>query len=255
MKLYVSNLSFMGFRMKAMKSLPKDVGIDIFIECGNDYYWKHHLANCMEGRDLPVSLHGPCMNIDLSKTLVADEEIYANFLWACRLGQELKAKDIVMHPFEGPAVEDAATERQRSVRRLQWLAQCAKEHDIKLLIENVPGMHKEGAVFDQKQFFELFEQIPDADFILDTGHANMCGWDIPEVIRGHSDRLKAYHLHDNAGVTDSHDFLGNGTIDWSAVAPAICECTPEARLILEYGKKTIEEVLENIPRVKNVFDL
>jgi len=255
MKLYVSNLSFMGFRMRVMKDLPKDVGIDIFIECGNDYYWKHHLANCMEGRNLPVSLHGPCMNMDLSKTSVSDEEIQTNFLWACKLGSELGAKDIVMHPFESLCVEDAAVERERSTRRLQWLARCAKEHGLKLLIENVPGMDKEAAVFNQKQFFELFDIIPDADFILDTGHAHMCGWDIPKVIEDHRDCLKTYHLHDNDGTADSHDFIGKGTIDWSVVAPTICRCTPDAQLILEYGKKTIDEVLEDIPRAKQLFCL
>lgn len=255
MKLYVSNLSFMGFRMKVMKDLPKDVGIDIFIECGNDYYWKHHLANCLKDRALPVSLHGPCMNMDLSKASVSDEDIQKNFLWACELGRELGAKDIVMHPFEGLTVENAAVERERSTRRLQWLAQCAKAHGLKLLIENVPGMNNPNTVFDQEQFFALFDLIPDADFILDAGHAHMCGWDIPKVIEDHADRLKTYHMHDNDGTADSHDFLGNGTIDWSVVAPTICRCTPDAQLILEYSGKTIDEVLGNIPEVKKLFSL
>lgn len=255
MKLYVSNLSFMGFHMKVMKNIPKDVGIDIFIECGNDYYWKHHLVNCMMGRSFPVSLHGPCMNMDLSKASVCDEEIQKNFLWACDLGRELGAKDIVMHPFEGPAMEEPAAERERSTRRLQWLAGCAKDCGFKLLIENVPGIDLPYAIFNQKQFFALFDLIPDADFILDTGHAHMCGWDIPKVIEDHKDRLRSYHLHDNDGTRDSHDFLGDGTIDWTVVVPTICRCTPEAQLILEYSRKTIDSVLENISMVKQLFSL
>ena len=61
------------------------------------------------------------------------------------------------------------------------------------------------------------------------------------------------NLHDNDGTADSHDFIGKGTIDWSIVAPAICRCTPDAQLILEYGKKAIDEVLENIPQVRKLF--
>lgn len=255
MNLYVSNLSFMGFRMNVMKNLPKDIGIDIFIECGNDYYWKHHLANCMDGRELPVSIHGPCMNMDISKASVSDEDILSNFLWACQLGKELGAEDIVMHPFEAPAVELAEIERQRSVRRLRQMACHAKAHGLKLLIENVPGMNKENAVFNQVHFFELFNQIPDVSFILDTGHAHMCGWDIPQIIKTHQSRLEAYHLHDNDGTADNHEFIGKGTIDWSIVVPTIRRCTPNARLILEYGKKAIDDILTNIPEVKRMFGL
>ncbi len=59
---------------------------------------------------------------------------------------------------------------------------------------------------------------------LDTGHAHMCGIDVPSFIRRAGDRLLALHIADNQGVHDEHLLpYGRGTVPWTRVMQALRE--------------------------------
>jgi sugar phosphate isomerase/epimerase len=56
-------------------------------------------------------------------------------------------------------------------------------------------------------------------FLLDVGHANICGG-VRELHAAMSadGRLVAMHVHDNSGVRDEHAPLGAGTVDLTGIA-------------------------------------
>ena len=43
MAIYISNLAFQGLSCGIMQRIPENIGIEIFCEIGNDYYWDHLL--------------------------------------------------------------------------------------------------------------------------------------------------------------------------------------------------------------------
>ena len=56
---------------------------------------------------------------------------------------------------------------------------------------------------------------------IDTGHANMVGLNVPDMIRQVGSHLKATHINDNYGIKDEHFSPFNGTIPWKEVVQAL----------------------------------
>jgi sugar phosphate isomerase/epimerase len=62
--------------------------------------------------------------------------------------------------------------------------------------------------------------------------------DMWEVQKTLGSRLKAYHVHDNAGNADSHlPFMSGvaGGIDWERFVEGVVKFTPNAALTFEYN--------------------
>ena len=80
--------------------------------------------------------------------------------------------------------------------------------------------------------------FPDKEWlglVLDTGHAHLNLWNIPEVIHTTKDDLLAIHINDNDGMTDIHLAIGDGTIDWPPVFNALKTVPTTCQFILEYN--------------------
>ena len=73
---------------------------------------------------------------------------------------------------------------------------------------------------------------------VDTGHANINGTDVPEMIRLYGDKLKALHIQDNFGkigpiYEDLHMLPTCGRIPWQDVFAALREVGYEGTLNME----------------------
>ena len=107
MKLSISDLAFAGFRYHNFCELPKTCGLEFFYEFGTPAYWDTVLPLMLQDRQNGVSVHGPCVQVNLA----ADENVrfLEVFLDTFRYAQKIGAEFVVVHtnealPHEGPFV-------------------------------------------------------------------------------------------------------------------------------------------------------
>jgi sugar phosphate isomerase/epimerase len=169
----------------------------------------------------------------------------------CRL---LEAVHLVVHPGVCHAVSfDKAAARRRALDLLHQLAAYNRLFGVRLLMENVGTSAT--SLFREDEYSSFLDGFPpECGYIIDVGHANINGWDIPNLIRRTGDRLYALHLHDNHGTEDSHLPIGEGTVNWETLFTVLRGMTRRPVLVLEYntgtpleklaeGKKILEEAL------------
>lgn len=89
------------------------------------------------------------------------------------------------------------------------------DFDLKLCLENMPNFPFAFCCeIDELQ--RVLDIDPELGLTLDIAHAHTCGDEI-EYINELKDRVLHVHLHDSDGLSDSHDAIGEGNIDFSRV--------------------------------------
>lgn len=244
MKLSISNLSFTGFDYALMKQLPDNLGLELFWEFGNPYYWEQAMRHLTDNRPLlELSVHGPSVGVNLASR--SDTHYLSLYRQAFQFAGKWQARFLVAHTNE--AFGGSPEEARRLVRsRLAELILISRKEKIPLLIENVGVKRQNTLLFDCPDYLDLLAALPQAGAIIDTGHALLNNWDLPAVIRQLGGRIKAYHLHDNHGLYDEHLPAGEGQLDWKALFSAIQAFSPDATLVLEYANTTLEALLANM---------
>ena len=111
-------------------------------------------------------------------------------------------------------------------------AGLAEPYGVKILLENI-GSWRENNLM-----------VTEEDFIVN-------GWDIPSLIRTLGSRIKGFHLHDNDGMTDSHQPIYNGTIPWKDVFAAISEMPSPPDLTVEYNPKYADDIMAAVGIIRN----
>jgi sugar phosphate isomerase/epimerase len=123
-----------------------------------------------------------------------------------RLGADV----IIMHASDQSEAKDLGEAFWTQLwKSLDELEPCAREHGIRIAIEN-------GSFLVIGKALERY--APDyVGFCYDSGHGSMDddGLGQAEAIK---DRLIAVHLHDNDGNRDLHNPVFSGTIDWPRLA-------------------------------------
>jgi sugar phosphate isomerase/epimerase len=140
---------------------------------------------------------------------------------------------VVVHPGYY-AWEQEREEADRQFKKsLQELRMAADDLSLTFYFENMGDMH----------FFNLrtpddLSLIEGTGFTLDTGHANLnrC---LPGFL---STGFSHMHIHDNNGKKDSHDAIGEGSIDFAPVMAALKRT--RATSVIEV--KSFEGVLSSI---------
>lgn len=184
------------------------------------------------------SVHGPMFDLNLtSESSAVRQTTMKEFKKTIEIASEIKAKHVIVDPgicmFE---IFDKEQAKKRAFESIKELQQHAIKFQQPIAIENMGQNGTE--LFDQEEYCTLLDHFPDKDMlglVLDTGHAHINGWDIPEVIRQTKDHLLAIHINDNKGTIDNHLAIGDGTIDWEPVFEALQEVPEKCRFILEYN--------------------
>ena len=99
-----------------------------------------------------------------------------------------------------------------SSENLLELNKLAKKYDGNIVVENCGVISHENMLFDEDEFIEMAENIPN-DILIDIGHAFANGWDLNNVIYRLKEKIVSYHLHNNDGFEDCHDSIRKGKID------------------------------------------
>ena len=126
---------------------------------------------------------------------------------------------------------------------------------VKLLVENT-GTKADGTILlDQAEFTDLCRerQLP---VLIDIGHANANGWDLPLLIRDLQGQIGGFHLHNNDGIHDLHNRLTNGTLDLEKLIPQMNRLAPDAPRVIEYSRTVFhgEPLFEDIETLKTLSE-
>ena len=99
----------------------------------------------------------------------------------------------------------------QNVEALAKLAAIASRNGMKVMVENTPSFSRAA------QIKPLMEAVPEAEFLLDIGHANVGTLynRTEELLANFGNRLGHVHVSDNrGGLDDQHLPLGVGNINW-----------------------------------------
>ncbi len=121
------------------------------------------------------------------------------------------AKWMNLHPDSKAPLHERRFVIERNVQTIHDLFGTARNCQVGLMIENLPGSFNTVA-----QLRQLLDPIPELGLHLDIGHANLMvdHNTTDDILAAFGKRLRHVHLHDNkGGSADLHLPLGSGTVD------------------------------------------
>ena len=148
-----------------------------------------------------------------------------------------------VHPDQRVPMHGLEQIRKMNAEAIGQLVEDASQRNITIMVENLDRMFS-----DVEDLKAIFDEVPDARFHLDVGHANL------RLGRGEKNRSKALlaafgdrlahvHLSDNrGGAEDLHLPLGAGAIDWSGVARMLKEAGWDGTVTLEVFSREREHL-------------
>lgn len=249
MKLATST-NIMDFDDRKPYQIPIDVSTRACAAAGYKYLDACLCSHCREGQELAVE--GWEKWIDDTAAL-ADEVgikfIQAHAYWTVgnqfnpdltrvdgEWGEELMRRSVlaaeklgvkwmVVHPYTIRRYGGYDFRRSFEYNReyMKRWGEIFADHHVGMAIENMTKPTHYGSCAEE--LLELIDVIdnPMVQICIDTGHANMVGISVPDMIKQFGPHLKATHIDDNHGGKDEHFAPFNGTIPWKEVMQALRE--------------------------------
>ncbi|WML34812.1 sugar phosphate isomerase/epimerase [Clostridium sp. OS1-26] len=198
-----------------------------------------NLSQILNKYKVEFSIHPPTWNTNLtSENKLISETTFNEHKKAILFAKAINAKYIVIHPgFYYSSAFGKENTKKRAYELVSRLNKMAKQLGIKLAVENV-GCNGD-SLFTQEEYIKFIENVDDnIGYLIDTGHAHINKWNIPELIEKTEDRLIALHLHDNFGEADEHNPIGQGSIDWESIFKVLKNTSLNFKLVFEYKTGT-----------------
>jgi sugar phosphate isomerase/epimerase len=129
------------------------------------------------------------------------------------LADMLPVRYVVVHPGE-PHQARSDLQRRQLRRSVGELLEICQQHNVGLVLENIPGDANRAESLN-----ELLGEFVGIGVCLDTGHANMTGDLIGQILTA-GRAIRTTHIHDNRGDVDAHLSPYEGTVDWRATIKA-----------------------------------
>lgn len=254
----VSSLGFSGSEGFAMCGLAPELGVEIFYEWGGATYWEQVLKEVFRDRTGRFSIHAPFQGGIAEMSLTEDEDALFDYLrQPFDLYHRYDAVGYVVHtngPYRTEPTPARRAERLKRVEdRLDRLNTICAREGVTMLVENLAFGGGKRTLCGQAEFLGLFARNPALSCIVDTGHAALGGIDIRAVQKALGGRLKAYHVHDNDGVSDRHGRILTGVIDWRRFGEGARLYTPDANFIMEYNPgaaRSVGDYAEDADRLR-----
>ncbi len=190
----------------------------------------------------PVSFHGPvfCAEHSAKRGSAEYEETMHHVRLTEKYARILGSSHFTMH-LNNCVVEEGRKEEmlRTALENYKELEEIFGDFGCRIFVENTGTKIQKNILLNQEEFTDLCVK-KGFDVLIDIGHANANGWDLPGLIRDLKGQIRAYHLHNNDGIHDQHNRLHEGTIDFDALAEVIRRETPEAEWIIEYIRQNQE---------------
>lgn len=238
MEYSISALSYVGPKFARTAQLPKEFGIEIFWDWGDEEYYNAFLPELLRERTGAFSIHGPTCISFAQKC--EDRQLFEKLRRPFNLYHRFSSQFYVLHTHTNLPLAANITEeeirslRERQTARINRFDEICRAEGVQLVIENIGKSPSGVTMFDQQAFLDLFQQNQKLRCLLDLGHAVLGDYDIATTQQQLSSRLIAYHLHDNHGKADQHLRMGEGIIDWAAWKKNCLRYTPNAEIVFEY---------------------
>ncbi len=189
-----------------------------------------------------ITFHGPVFGVEHSapRGSKAWEESMYHIRKTEEFARLLGSRSLVMH-LNNCRVAEGEKDRMlrcalESYRELQDIFGA---FGCEIQVENTGTVLDGNMLLDQGEFTDLCRR-EGFSVVVDIGHANANGWDLFRLIDDLSAQIRTYHLHNNDGRHDSHSRIRNGTLDFDRVLGHILRATPEANLVVEYTRPSLE---------------
>lgn len=203
----------------------------------------------------PLSFHGPMRSVEVTSVCGSAERqlLFENYARAFAFASRFGGTSMVVHTHERniTKAEKPALQAQ-CLNNIQALASVASKEGIALRVENVSLPHKGEPLFDEDEYIRLFELLPEVQALIDIGHVHVTNWSLKHLLEKLKGRIGGFHLHNNDGLEDSHDWLCEGTMDIDLALSLIREHAEIRDMVLEYGSvqgKTSRDLMRDVGRV------
>jgi sugar phosphate isomerase/epimerase len=178
------------------------------------------IREVVESTGLGITVHAPYGDLNLATLNHPIWEESVQQICRCIVHAAEFTSKVTIHPGYlspvGKLLPESAWRNQKDA--LRRIGQVAAEHGVIACLENMIGIKE----FLCQRPFELAgmtEGIEGIGITIDFGHANTVG-QVREFLPLISS-ANHIHLHDNHGLSDEHLALGEGTIEWEKVGPAV----------------------------------
>lgn len=206
-------------------------------------------------KNVTYSIHSPVWDINLtSENAQMRRAVLDCYKASILFGHKLGAASVVLHPgFCRAPTFDKELAKKRAKESILELAKYNRPFGCQLLVENVGN--KRTGIFTYPEFIHFLDGMPSCvNYLVDLGHAHLCGWDSAALIKTLGNRLKALHIHDNPGSVDAHRPIGEGTIQFTDIFNTLKATGLCYNLILEYNIGTpISTLKKDAEMLANIF--
>ncbi len=160
---------------------------------------------------------------------------------AIEVAEQIPFRFLIQHlGTSGESFDDRKFEA--AMTSIEHLRAFAKPLGVRILLENIPN---ELCTPDKLVEFIQITHFDDVGVCFDFGHAHIMSkvGEAFEILKNH---IHSTHVHDNAGIRDSHLWPGAGTIDWKEAMELLRSAPHTPPLLLESrGRRESESGGEN----------
>jgi len=197
------------------------------------------------------TVHGPFCDFNISSINTAMRRLSIKALEeSLSHAAQLDAKMFVTHPgFYGVYTSVYLNATQRlNLESITYLAKRAEDLGVPIAVENMPSNISAtlAKVEDFKTFFKQLGSIS-VGLALDVGHANTVG-QLQLFVKQLGKRITHVHLHSNRGHSDTHNELGEGTVDWVWLVKTLKRRGFKGYIMVE----SVFRPLESLRKLKNL---
>lgn len=235
----------------------EDFGAEFSAFTHSDAYWKELSEEVVPRCSAPMTFHGPYVQIEATSPLDSPEHVWLmeSYRKVFALAAAYGVRHVVFHYSQLQFAPEAIPEAQKNARAvMRQLNEEAHQQGVHFVIENLCRHPKEGThLFTNEEYFHLFEEMPDAEALIDIGHANVNGLDVEKFLAAYGPRVRGFHVHNNDGMEDQHRDYHLGTADIRSIMHWAGTYTKDADIVIEYEPHehlTQAELLEEIDELK-----
>ena len=185
----------------------------------------------------PITFHSPYYGVEpsLSEDEEGYEEMIASQIKTLKWAKKLKAKSIVFH-HNNKRIEDKDVMLKNAHQNYLKIQKLSEPFGVVQVVENAGVLSSGNMLLDQDEFIDYCKKNS-VTCLIDVGHVHANGWNIKKVVESLKNQICFYHLHNNDGVSDSHQRIRDGSFDMEEFAYIYKTYTPKADLTLEYSPK------------------
>lgn len=192
----------------------------------------------------PIALHGPYLDMAPGSPDSRVNQICIDrYQHAIRIAADVGAQTIVFHANFIAALKNASYRHQWQKRNIDFwrhMARYARQHDVVIAVENMWE-------FDPDIIGDVLKAVDDDHLraCLDVGHATLfSAVPLPDWLATLAPYIVHLHINNNDDVTDTHQALTDGAIDYHAVLPMLRALPGHPTITLEM--ETVDQMRRSL---------